>query len=230
VSRRLYFFAREYLVRYRYTSGLVALPNEIILGVVQLLGSWEDCSRLPRTSRRHENVALILSQGLEANSKLSIMRDTVLAYACEAKLVKLVCYLLERDPRPPDWQTIDDCSAYLYRLLDDTVYEGEFVKRKLLEDVYEIAVMLLRHGARFNGGYKQYQLDAGITRYVAIVPRHPNPRGKNLLLKTRAIPPRRPEEYSLHIGLSTLNTWAIFVFEELRPRQFFFHSSYNATP
>ncbi|KAF2488411.1 hypothetical protein BU16DRAFT_422296, partial [Lophium mytilinum] len=52
VNCQLYFFTNDYLARYRYNSGLVALPNEIILEIVQHLGRQKDRSNLARASQR----------------------------------------------------------------------------------------------------------------------------------------------------------------------------------
>ncbi len=52
VNKRLHFFVESYLVQYRYNSGLVALPNEIILEIVQQLDRQKDRSSLARASLR----------------------------------------------------------------------------------------------------------------------------------------------------------------------------------
>jgi hypothetical protein len=52
VNSRLYFLVGDYLLRYRYNVGLIALPNELILEIVQHLGCQRNRSRFARASRR----------------------------------------------------------------------------------------------------------------------------------------------------------------------------------
>jgi ankyrin repeat protein len=312
VSRRLYFFAREYLARYRYKSGLVNLPNEIILEVVQLLNTQKDRSRFARSSQRfyplvmnyvvrhnirygessflnyaskrnlkgmaqrilhlggnvhsrkgsplliagegatplataacyghermvrlflkigarqridgcraplavaiakgHENVALILSQDLESNDTLRRGGNTILQYACEAKFASLVRFLLPRNSSCTDEQSVRNRSIALYSLLDKTACKGEFVKRELLEDVYQIVLMLLRHNADPDLCVKQTRRNSETARHIA--PRHPDPRVRNLLSIARATPLKKPEEHRLQIGPSLMDPLAASAFEE----------------
>jgi ankyrin repeat protein len=327
VSRRFYFFAREYLIRYRYNSGLVTLPNEIILEVVQLLGTQKARSRFARTSQRfyplvmnyvvrhnircggssllnyaskrnlkgmaqrilhlggnvnaqkgspivfagegatplttaayygyermvrlflktgarqrigeyhaplavamvrgHENVALILSQQLGANDTLRRNGSTVLQHACDAKFVNLLRYLLERDPTRPNEQSIHDRSIALYRLLGKTACKGEFVKRELLEDVYQIAMMLLRHGADPDIRVKETKQVSETARHVAS--RHPDPRVRTVLSRARVVPLIRPEGSNSRIQLFTTNPRATSASDELRSREFSLGDDYHAT-
>lgn len=328
VNRKLYFFAREYLVRYRYKSGLINLPNEIILEVVQLLGTQKDRSRFARTSQRfyplvmnyvvrhnirhggsgllnyaskrnlkgmarrilhlggnvdsqkgfhlviaghgatplataayhghermvrlflkagarelidgyraplaiaiakgHENVALILSQELEANDTLRRGESTVLQYACEAKFAKLVRYLLERNPEVrPDETSVRDRSKVLCSLLYDTACNGEFRKRELLEDVYQIITMLLRHRADPDMCIKQVRKNSETARDIAS--RHPDPRVRNLLLTARITPQKGPTESSLQIRRSILNSREAFAIDELQSSELPHEHSHQAT-
>jgi hypothetical protein len=306
VNRRLYFFAREYLVRHRYTSGLHTLPNEILLQVVQLLETQQDRSRLARTSQtfypvvmnfvvrynirykessflnytakqnlegmaqsilhlggnvetrkgtvlrlngekatplataarhghermvrlflkvgarqlidgmpyplgvamflRHENVALILSKELGANDTLFTGGDTLLRCSCEAKLPKLVRFLLERAPKRPNEQSVHDRSMALYILLNQTEYKRMFLKSDVTEHDYDIVTILLRHGADPDFRVKRYRSQAETLRQVAS--RHPDLQMRKLLASARAMPYTRAKEPNLHSGALLLNPQA----------------------
>jgi hypothetical protein len=303
VSRRLYFFAREYLVRYRYKSGLHTLPNEILLEVVQLLGSQKTRSSFARTSQKfypivmnyvvchdiwhggssllhyaskrgldgmaegilylggdvetrsesdiliaseattplitaaghghvrtvrlflevgarqhingfraplavalaegHEDVAIILSQELEARDTLSKGGSTLLRCACEAKATNLVRLLLKRNPGFRDKQIVRDCNIALYGLLDENVCKGEFLKRELLEDDFNIATTLVQQSAESDICIKPTESDFETIRHIAS--RHPDPRVRNLLLSIRAAKQTVPTQNDVHIDLSILN-------------------------
>jgi hypothetical protein len=285
LNRKLYFFVKDYLVRYRHNSRLVTLPNELILEIVQCLGSQEDQSCFARASqrfyllvmdsilrhnvryngssllnyaamrnlkrmartilhlggdvntqrgfqsglmsrrptplataafhgherivrilletgashfvdgmrvplaaaicKRHENVALILSQDLDPGDMLlKKKRGTVLQFACEAKLVNLVRYYLNRGSRRGgrvNLHSLHDRSAALYQILRKDVSKDEFLKRELHEDVYQIVLMLLQHGADPDIRIK-IPFSPPVTAR-AIASAHPDPRLRNLLLK-----------------------------------------------
>ena len=52
VNRGLYFFVEDYLIQNRYNAGLLTLPNEIMLAIVQQLNRQKDRSCLARASLR----------------------------------------------------------------------------------------------------------------------------------------------------------------------------------
>ncbi|KAF2187346.1 hypothetical protein K469DRAFT_570256, partial [Zopfia rhizophila CBS 207.26] len=101
--------------------------------------------------KRHENVALILSQELDSGDvPLKKTKGTVLQMACGAKLVNLVRYYLERESRcggRVNIHSLHDRSTALYQILQKDASKEDFLKRELHEDVYQIVLMLLQHGA-----------------------------------------------------------------------------------
>ncbi|KAH7068543.1 hypothetical protein FB567DRAFT_457472, partial [Paraphoma chrysanthemicola] len=52
VNRRLCYFVQDYFQRYRYNAPIWAIPNEILLEVVQYLDLQKDLSRLAQSSRK----------------------------------------------------------------------------------------------------------------------------------------------------------------------------------
>ncbi|OAG06157.1 uncharacterized protein CC84DRAFT_1245240, partial [Paraphaeosphaeria sporulosa] len=93
---------------------------------------------------RHENVAMILSQELDSSeaSFTSSTRQTLLQMACAAQLVSLVRYYLEHIPC-----SSHDCDVALLRIIQKDARKIGIIKRQLYEDVFQIVLMLLRHGA-----------------------------------------------------------------------------------
>lgn len=299
-NRTLHLFIDDYLGRYRYNVGLVALPKELILRIVQHLGRHKDRASFARASQRfyllitdytyrhnvqyggssllnfaakgnfmgmarmilylggdvntqhgfrpsriskrltplanaafyghermvkmlleagashfvegiriplgvaiyerHENVALILSQDLDAGENpFKKAETTVLQMACMAKLVNLVQYYLERASRCGglvDADSLHDRSISLYHVLQKDARKGYFVKRALHEDVYQIVLRLLQHGAnpnsRIGDGLTLPATARTFSRF------HPDPRVRALL--SWAIPTTEPEESALLIG------------------------------
>ena len=148
-------------------------------------------------SRRHENLALILSQELGSGDMLlQNTRSEVLQMACTAKLVNLVRYYLERDWGCGGRVDVQDHSIALYRVLQKDASKDDFLKRGLHEEAYQIVLMLLKHGANPDSriGTKYSQPVAVRT----IASRHPDPRVRNLLPK--AMPAMGFKESSLLIG------------------------------
>jgi hypothetical protein len=138
---------------------------------------------------------------VDAGYRASKTEGSLLNLACEARFVKMVRYLLEVEGggKIADEEVVRDRSAALYKLVESTACKGAFVKRELLEDVYQIASMLVLHGA-----------DPGLvvegktksTRDVAS--RHPDPRVRNML--SRAMPVVKTREVKSAIGLSKLDS------------------------
>lgn len=97
---------------------------------------------------KHESAAMLLSKELHAEDKLDETGVTVLRIACEARAVKLVRHLLEREPRRrTDDRGICNRSTALFCLLNSTGCEEDFIKRGLPDDVFQIAKLLLQHNA-----------------------------------------------------------------------------------
>jgi ankyrin repeat protein len=285
VNRKLCYFAGDYLIRYRYNFGLVSLPNELILEIIQHLGRQRDRVRLAQASqrfypiivdhvlrqnvlygrsslltyaatrnlkrmaqmmihiggdvntqsglepsimgkrptplanaafhghermvriflnagssyfvdglriplmgailKRHENVAFMLSQELDSGDvPLSKTHGTALQMACTAKLVNLVRYYLELGSQSegrPDVRSLCDRSIALYHTLQLDACRNDIVKRDLHENVYQIILSLLDHGANPDV-YINYKSSQPATART-IASRHPDPRVRGLLSK-----------------------------------------------
>jgi hypothetical protein len=310
VDPRLNNFVENYLTRFRYNVGLVALPDEILLKIVQHLGCQKYRSRFARASLRfypltmeyiirhdvrfdrsillnyaawnnlkemartilhlggdanarwvlgvrlnsmenmptplvsaairghtkivrillesgasqfvgesrvaltaailkgHENVALLLSQGLDPDeTPLKKKKDlTVLQIACEAKLVKLVRYYLERGSRcegPENTRSSSNYSIALYRVLNKDASKGSFLKREIHEDAYQIVLMLLQHGANPDLRIKVSPSSPATARGIAS--RHPDPRIRYWLSNT-IVPAVETKESPLLIGRPWIST------------------------
>jgi hypothetical protein len=150
----------------------------------------------------HESVAMILSRDLYAHDQLKANGPIVLQLAIEARFSNLVRYFLERGPgnRTCD-QSAFDYSIVLFRLLEATACKGDFVKRELLEDVFQITTMLLQHNADPDMCTEQGRPAQSITtRDVAS--RNPDPRVRNLLSRAKLAPTRTQEESCLQTGRS----------------------------
>jgi hypothetical protein len=282
VCRRLHLFARKHFVRYQYTSGLVNLPNEIILEVVELLDTRKDCSQFARTSQRfypiimefivrhnfryegsslllyasrenridfakkilhlggdveateepypretplalaassghgdlvrlflkcgakqifeetwyslgcalhkgHEDIAIILSQDLEADTALGEERGSLLAGACEAKFPRLVRILLERDLSVLDEQHVRVRSEALHALLYESAHRGQTRRTELLENDYQIVMVLLQHGADPELGIKRpHSMFPRFNTICKLAVKHPDPRVRDLFWRGTA--------------------------------------------
>jgi len=160
-------------------------------------------------AKRHEEIALMLSQHLDSDdvSPNCFRRwSTLLQMACEAKLVALVRHFLElpkRNPWDKSAHVLNDRSIALCRVLQvGTSMDDEFIKREIHDDVYEIASLLLKHGAnpdflckatptnpnnilqrwRHLGGPRRESKLRMKARDVAV--RHPDPRVRLLVSQT----------------------------------------------
>ena len=290
VNRAFYCYVADYLFRYRYNSGLLALPNELILEVVQHVACQNDRSHLARTSqrfyplimnyiirhdvqhqgssllihaaeknlkglargilsrggdvnakvkvrfgaeihgtnplgvaasrgnegmvkllikaganhgrrlalasaiiRRHETIAILLSQEMDPSEVLLHKHPlksklTALQMACVMKLVKLVRYFLlkhgvryERD----ESGKIRELNVALYAILKKDDTEGDFVKRRLHEEVYQIATALLQHGANPDALAVRAKPPVSIRDVGS---RHPDPRVRVLFTDSTLAP------------------------------------------
>ncbi|KAF1954448.1 hypothetical protein CC80DRAFT_493891 [Byssothecium circinans] len=276
VNHKFYFFVSDYLARYRYGSGLSALPDELILRIVECLGSQKDCSRLARTShrfyplvmscilrhniqhgesdllyyaasknlktmaramirlganvntsvkcnnfaftslvaaasfsgdeemvemlldagasqftykkrialtvailKRKMKVALVLSRDLESpDEPLDGERGSALQLACRRRIVDLVRNYVKREG-PVE---IEGRSIALYNLLQQYTSRADIVKNELHEDVYQIALLLLHHGA--DPDLHLHIKGSGFTNADtarALASRNPDPRIRGLL-------------------------------------------------
>ncbi|KAF2451122.1 hypothetical protein P171DRAFT_350040, partial [Karstenula rhodostoma CBS 690.94] len=94
--------------------------------------------------KRHESVALILSQELDcSDASLTIStRQTLLQMACAAQLVSLVQYYLEHKSC-----SSHDCDTALFRIIEKDTTKTGIVRRQLHGETFEIVLMLLEHGA-----------------------------------------------------------------------------------
>ncbi|KAF2713648.1 hypothetical protein K504DRAFT_369265, partial [Pleomassaria siparia CBS 279.74] len=119
-------------------------------GANQFVGGMRTPLRIAITGR-HERLALLLSQDLDPSEiLLKGLGSSALQMACSAKLVLLVRYYLEHEPNqngPSDVQIFLDRSTALYRVLQADAQNGDFVRREVHEEVYQIVSMLIEHGA-----------------------------------------------------------------------------------
>lgn len=150
--------------------------------------------------KRHEKVALILSQELDSDDvPLTKTGGTALQMACGMKLVNLVRYYLERGSRyggRTNVHSLPDRSTALYHILRKDASKDDFFKRELHEDVYQIVLMLLHHGAN-----PDIHIKIGVSHPItarAVASRHPDPRVRILLPK--ATPATESKESALLIG------------------------------
>jgi hypothetical protein len=199
----------------------------INVGASQLLDGYRGPLAVA-IARGRENVALILSQELEGNDTLRRGGPTVLQRACEALLVNLVHSLLERETKSPHEQSIRNRSIALYHLLDMNACRNEFARRELLEYVYQIAMMLLRHGADPDMCVKQTHRGSETARHAGL--RHPESRMRNLLSRATVMPQTGPEEYISRIGPSVMIPWATSTSDELQSRELFLGKHPHGTP
>jgi hypothetical protein len=156
----------------------------------------------------HENVALLLSQDIDPDEvPLKKKKDfTVLQIACEAKLVKLVRYYLERGSRcegPENTRSSPNYSIALYRVLNKDASKDSFLKRELYEDAYQIVLMLLQHGANPDLHMRVSPSSPATARGIAS--RHPDPRIR-YWLSNKMMPAIESKESPLLIGRPWIST------------------------
>lgn len=151
-----------------------------------------DGIRLPLAAamlNRHENIAMVLSRDLDSGDIIGEgVNATVLQMACTEKLVNLVRYYLERDSGfggVGNEHDLQNRSMALYRVLKKDVKKwGDLIKRELHQDVYQIVLMLLKHGANPDEPIKFRSAHHNTASFIAA--RHPDPRLRNLLLDKKA--------------------------------------------
>ncbi|KAH8731023.1 hypothetical protein GQ44DRAFT_643135, partial [Phaeosphaeriaceae sp. PMI808] len=99
----------------------------------------------------NESVAAILSREFYTGKILPETGYTVLQSACRRKLVNLVrCYLEYNHPSYGSGEHVRDRSVALHELLCIDVSRGDFIKREVHEDVFQIVKLLLQHNANFD--------------------------------------------------------------------------------
>jgi hypothetical protein len=153
--------------------------------------------------KRHEKIALILYRALESNDvDFNTKKNKLLRMACAAKLVKLVRYLLERRVHL-NIESEEEVDTALYCVLQVDICQDKFLKRALHEDVYQIVLMLLQHGARPHVQPKGRILPPYATAR-ALSSRHPDPRVRALLLE--ATPEENHRETRLQVGRPWLSS------------------------
>jgi hypothetical protein len=155
-------------------------------------------------TRRHEKVALILYKALEDSNdvEFNTKKNKLLRQASAAKLVKLVRYLLERRVYL-NIESEGEIDIALYHVLQVDVCQEKLLKRALHEDVYQIVLMLLQHGACPHVQPRGKILPSYATART-LSSRHPDPRVRALLLE-----PMREEEHKetrLQVGRPWLSS------------------------
>ncbi|PSN73279.1 ankyrin [Corynespora cassiicola Philippines] len=127
--------------------------------------------------KRHKSIAILLSEGSDMNVILLLPEKlTALKLACKHKLVNLVRYYLERGA----CKLATKSSALWLTLETDSVKEG-FIKRKVHQDVFEIVMLLMNHGADPDILCK-FSSSGETSRKIASL--HPDPRIRAYFYKT----------------------------------------------
>jgi hypothetical protein len=134
-------------------------------------------------SKRHEKVALILYRALESTDvEFYTKKNHLLRMACAAKLVNLVRHLLERRVFL-NIESEGELDTALYCVLLVDMCQDKFLKRALHQDVYQIVLILLQHGACPHVQLRGKVLPS-YTTARALSSRHPDPRVRALLLES----------------------------------------------
>jgi hypothetical protein len=171
----------------------------LMAGAMQLIGS-NRVSLEVAIANGHEQIAILLSQELEADDKVREGGDILLKLACEAKMANLVKILLERGYRVRTAAEIKHRhSALLNHLIAKDATRGDFVKRELHDEVYQIATMLLLHKADPDLN-SNARLGSGTARQLAC--RHPDPRVRLMFSKAGTKPTAKTKAANLQIGHS----------------------------
>jgi hypothetical protein len=156
----------------------------------------------------HEKTASILSANVKESEVLIDNKDRAhdrynfLYMIYEARFADLVGKILERGkPKRVDKQSVRTRNSALQGLLVGATGTDEFIERKILEDVYQITMLLLSHGAD-----PDFEVSAQQSRYTSsktareLGSRCSDPRVRNLLLGVRAVPLAKPVKSSLQVG------------------------------
>lgn len=125
--------------------------------------------------KKHESVALMLSRDLDSSNTL-LTRSTTqtpLQMACAAQLVSLVRYYLEH--KPCSSQNYDSA---LFGVIHKDASGTQSVRRKLYDEVFQIVLMLLEHGASPDIVVRTEISVIVTARDIAL--RHPDPRVRNI--------------------------------------------------
>ena len=129
----------------------------------------------------NEGIALLLSQNVDATDDIAtpLSPTNILLLACKAQLATLVRHLLEQCTLRAKQVNVRIISIALYELLRSTASKGDFRLRELLEDVYQITLMLLQHGADPGMVFPGVR---GACTARGVVLKYPDPRVRNVLL------------------------------------------------
>jgi hypothetical protein len=122
----------------------------------------------------NESVALFLSHGLRMNDQVKDQGVVLLQLAVEAMFVDVNRFFLERGLRKcNEKQATSYISVALSGLLDSIAYKDDFVKREILEELFQITTMLLQHNADPDIFVKQYYASSITGRNLAAM--NPDP-------------------------------------------------------
>ncbi|KAH4108539.1 hypothetical protein HBI25_177660 [Parastagonospora nodorum] len=171
----------------------------LMAGAMQLIGP-NRVSLEVAIANGHEQIAILLSQELKADDKVREGGDILLKLACEAKMANLVKILLERGYRARTPTEIKHGhSIFLHHLIAEHATRGNFVKRELHDEVYQIASMLLLHKADPDV-HQNVRLEAVTARQLAR--RHPDPRVRLMFSTAETRPTAKIKAAKLQIGHS----------------------------
>ncbi|KAH4075493.1 hypothetical protein HBH92_042070 [Parastagonospora nodorum] len=154
-------------------------------GAVELIDTIRLALELAITNG-HEQIAIQFSQALPADAMIFKGEDSLFQLACEAKMINLVRFLLERGyQRRTAAETTRGYSTHLHRLIaKDSVGSG-YIERGQHDEVYQIATMLLQHKADPDARREAYRGVFVSTRRLAC--RHPGLRVRDMLSRTEAV-------------------------------------------
>jgi hypothetical protein len=147
------------------------------------------------------SIALILSPDLDADTTLGEERGSLLAGASEAEFPRLVRILLEHNLGVPDEQRVGIHGEALHALLCESAHRGQTRRTELLENDYQIVMMLLQHGADPELGIKRpHWTFSRFNTICKVATKHPDPRVQNLLWRETAESQMKPEKSSRNIS------------------------------
>jgi hypothetical protein len=153
-------------------------------------GGWMRTPLMLAIERRHEDVALLLSEDVDPFEVIKRPTGwtprTALQLACIIKLPNLVRYYIERSSEcdKAKAEIEHDLGIALYLMICEDSTKRWPVEQELHEDVYQITLILLQHGANLDahrGDRGAVDWDNDTLRDLAS--RHPDPRVQALLMR-----------------------------------------------
>jgi hypothetical protein len=145
----------------------------------------------------HGSIALVLSPDLDADTTLGEERGSLLAGPCEAEFPRIVRIFLDSNLRVPDEQRVRIHGEALHALLCESAHRGQIRRTELLENDYQIVMMLLQHGVNPELGIKwPHSIVSRFNTICKVATKHLDPRVQNLLWRETAESQTRPENYS----------------------------------